>query len=67
MGLMSGVSYDNVNMKLHRMIKKAHDMGKSDNIEPFITLSFLALPMIPQIRITPRGVFDTKASRYIKY
>ena len=27
-------------------------------MEPFITLSFMALPVIPQLRITPRGLFS---------
>jgi adenine deaminase len=31
-------------------------MGVPQDIEPFIALSFLALPVIPEIRITPRGI-----------
>ena len=40
------------------LIQKAHEMGVKNGHDPFITLSFMALPVIPQIRITPRGVFD---------
>lgn len=56
MGLMSDVGFNKVNEKLQRMIKKAHNMGVSEEVDPFITLSFLALPVIPELRITPRGL-----------
>ena len=32
---------------------------------PFITLSFLSLPVIPSLRITDKGVFDVKQFRYL--
>ena len=38
------------------MIQKAHQMGVASKIDPFVTLSFLALPVIPELRITPRGI-----------
>ena len=31
-------------------------MGVAAQIDPFVTLSFLALPVIPELRITPRGI-----------
>ena len=56
MGLMSDAGYEQVNSKLLRMKSKAYEMGVNKKIDPFITLSFLALPVIPEIRITPRGL-----------
>ena len=56
MGLMSDAGFENVNEALQRMIKKAHQMGVAAQIDPFVTLSFLALPVIPELRITPRGI-----------
>ncbi len=56
MGLMSDAGFNDVNEKLQRMKKKAYEMGVDKDIDPFITLSFLALPVIPEIRITPRGL-----------
>lgn len=56
MGLMSDAGFNKVNEKLQRMIKKAHNMGVSEEVDPFITLSFLAFPVIPELRITPRGL-----------
>ena len=65
MGLMSDAGFEEVNKKLRRMIRKAHSMGIPDEVEPFITLSFLALPVIPEIRITPRGLLDTVEMKII--
>ena len=56
MGLMSDAGFENVNEALQRMIQKAHQMGVASKIDPFVTLSFLALPVIPELRITPRGI-----------
>ena len=56
MGLMSDAGFENVNEALQRMIKKAHQMGVASKIDPFVTLSFLALPVIPELQITPRGI-----------
>lgn len=66
MGLMSDAGFEAVQKKLSRMIKRAHAMGIPDDVDPFITLSFLALPVIPEIRITPRGLLDTKKLQIIK-
>ncbi|MBR4576800.1 MAG: adenine deaminase [Clostridia bacterium] len=58
MGLISDRSYSYVSKKVRRMTAKAHKMGVPRDMEPFITLSFMALPVIPEIRCTPRGVFS---------
>ena len=34
-------------------------------IDPFMTLSFMALPVIPTLRITTRGVIDVNTQQYI--
>ncbi len=58
MGLISDKSYSYVSRKVRRMTSKAHKMGVPKSMEPFITLSFMALPVIPEIRCTPRGIFS---------
>ena len=58
MGLMSDAGYGYINKKLKSMINKARNMGLKDGIDPFITLSFMALSVIPEVRITPRGIYD---------
>jgi adenine deaminase len=66
MGLMSDAGYEVVAEKLARMIKKAYAMGLSEKIDPFITLSFLSLSVIPELRITPRGIYSVKENRLIR-
>lgn len=56
MGLMSECGHDAVNEKLKKLVAKTHQMGVPEKMDPFITLSFMALSVIPEIRITPRGV-----------
>ena len=67
MGLMSDAGYQYNNHKLKNMINKAHEMGVGRGIDPFITLSFMALPVIPEVRITPRGVYDVLGGEFCSY
>lgn len=64
MGLMSDAGYQYSNRKLKTMIDKAHEMGVGRGVDPFITLSFMALPVIPEIRITPRGIYDVLSGEF---
>lgn len=57
-GLMSTLSADEFIPALDEMLLKARHAGVASGIDPFITLSFMALPVIPEIRITDMGVFD---------
>ncbi len=66
MGLISDKSHSYVNRKVRRMTTKARKMGVPKNMEPFITLSFMALPVIPEIRCTPRGVYSVTESRFLR-
>ncbi len=58
MGLMSNAPYETVQKKLGEMIAIARSLGVPEGIDPFVTLSFLALPVIPQVRLTPRGLYN---------
>ena len=66
MGLMSDAGYETIENTLRHMKEKAHQMGIPMGFDPFITLSFMALPVIPQIRITPRGVYDVETGGFYK-
>ena len=57
-GLMSLKSADKFIPELDNVIRKAYEMGVNPNIDPFTTLSFMALPVIPELRITDCGLFD---------
>ncbi len=56
-GLMSDSSADEVVADLHKLLEKAHVWG-SRLANPFITLSFLSLPVIPELKLTDRGLVD---------
>lgn len=59
-GLMSNEQPDQFIGRLEMLIQAMHDAGVDSDIDPFITLSFLALPVIPEIRVTDMGVFDVE-------
>ncbi|MGN0205666.1 MAG: adenine deaminase C-terminal domain-containing protein [Muribaculaceae bacterium] len=65
-GLMSEVGVDDAIAGISRLEVKAHELGVNPNIDQFITLSFLALPVIPDIRLLDTGLFDVTKSRFIK-
>ena len=65
-GLMSMKSADEFIPMLDDIIKKAYELGVDKDIDPFITLSFTALPVIPEIRITDQGLFDVTKFRFIE-
>ena len=59
-GLMSDEPLTTVNEKLENAKLSAYELGADKSIDPFMTLSFLSLPVIPSLRITTKGVFDTE-------
>ncbi|MCC7556099.1 MAG: adenine deaminase [Methanoculleus marisnigri] len=58
-GLMSALPYDEVVRRLAALEEHARRLGAIAN--PFMYLSFLALTVIPEVRVTERGVFDVGA------
>ena len=64
-GIMSDEPLVTVNEKLERAKAAAHKLGVNPGIDPFMTLSFMALPVIPSLRITTRGVFDVTTQSYV--
>ena len=64
-GIMSDEPLVTVNAKLEAAKAAAHDLGVNPGIDPFMTLSFMALPVIPTLRITTRGVFDVSTQSYV--
>jgi len=56
-GLMSDRPLLEVHERLRSMEKRLHAMGVT-TASPFMTLSFLALSVIPELKITDRGLVD---------
>lgn len=59
-GLMSDELLTTVNEKLENAKSSAYELGADKSIDPFMTLSFLSLPVIPSLRITTKGVFNAE-------
>lgn len=57
-GLMSSLPADEYIEKSERLLQAAYDLGVSRDYEAFMSLSFLALPVIPALKLTDRGLFD---------
>ncbi len=64
-GLMSPHSLEQVDRDLEAAKAAALRQGVRPGIDPFMSLSFLALPVIPALRLTTGGVFDVSAQRYL--
>jgi len=60
-GLMSPEPAKKVAAALDQMITAARSLGVPPGIDPFMTLSFVSLPVIPALRLTTRGVVDVKS------
>jgi adenine deaminase len=63
-GLLSLDGAEAVCHQLQEVTQAARALG-CGLAAPFGTLSFLALPVLPEIRITARGLFDVLAQRFL--
>ncbi len=65
-GLMSDKPLEEVKKGLDEIFNMAYDRLKVNrNIEPFMILSFLALPVIPSLKVTDLGLFDVDKFKFI--
>ena len=64
-GLLSDESLEAVATKLEKLEQLAKVLGTTLS-SPFATLSFLALPVIPELRLTDLGMVDVNAFKLVK-
>lgn len=64
-GLLSELPYEQVYMQLEQLRQALQHIGAAQHFDPFLTLSFLALPVIPTLKLTDLGLFDFAAGRHI--
>jgi len=65
-GLMSEDSLEKINDKFKGMLSIAYkELGVNSEIDPFMTLSFIALPVIPELKITDMGLFDVSKFKFV--
>jgi len=63
-GLISDQDYQTIAEKYNKLEQLAQDLG-SEMTAPFMTLSFLALLVIPEIKLSDRGLFNVNEFKYI--
>lgn len=56
-GLISNKTVEEVVLKLENLKKAAQSIGSSMD-DPFMTLAFMSLPVIPELKLTDRGLVD---------
>ena len=65
-GLMSDKPVSEAIEGISRLERKAHELHVNPRIDPFTTLSFLALPVIPDIRLLDTGLYDVKNGKFYR-
>ena len=63
-GLMSEAPAANVNVQLENLLHAAKNLGCKIP-DPFMTLSFLSLPVIPELKITDKGLVDVNQFKFV--
>ena len=64
-GIMSDLPGDDlsdINLKLERIVRQSGCIFNA----PFITLGFMALPVIPELKLTDKGLFDGNTFQFVK-
>ncbi|MNO25691.1 Adenine deaminase [compost metagenome] len=64
-GLLSEQGYEQVYAEMKQLYAALREIGAPDHFNPFLTLSFLALPVIPALKLTDRGLFDFASYSHI--
>ncbi len=65
-GLMTDQEAEAVAKTLGELHMKAHCLGISDTVDPFMSLAFLSLPVIPVLKLTDLGLVDVEHFKLIK-
>lgn len=65
-GLMSDKDINYIAQKTKKLNEFAHNvLNVNSEVEPFMTLSFMSLVVIPELKISDKGLFDYKAFDFV--
>ena len=64
-GLMTSMKSDEVIKRLDKLYGELDKFKLVSDTDIFLTLSFMALPVIPELKITSRGLYDYKEGKFI--
>ncbi len=59
-GLMTDASVYDVAKQNEAVRKSVYSLGVPEDIEPFMTMAFVSLPVIPKIKMTTHGLFSSE-------
>ena len=66
-GLMHDASVRDTAARLKEMTRLVlNEMNVNPELDPFMNLSFLALPVIPELKITDKGLFDVRSFSFVQ-
>lgn len=66
-GLMTDAPVNEVLEIQQALLEALYSLGTKRDSDPLIALSFMALPVIPAVKLTDEGLFDAVNFRFIKY
>ena len=66
-GLMTDAPVEDVLARQQALLEAAKSLGADGRTDPLIALSFLALPVIPAVRLTDEGLFDVTKMEFIRF
>ena len=64
-GLMTGASADEVEKTLEYLKGELRKLGIPETVDPFMTLGFVSLPVIPKLRLNTYGVIDVDSQSVV--
>ena len=64
-GLMSELSVEETDRRLEQMKALTMELGVHEDIDAFMTLAFVSLPVIPKLRLNTYGVIDTEQQQIV--
>ncbi|EUJ46556.1 adenine deaminase [Listeria riparia] len=65
-GLLSVEPYERIQKRLEFLNHAFHNISTAQGFDPFLTLSFLTLPVIPQLKLTDQSLFDFSRFGFIE-
>lgn len=66
-GLMTAAPVNDVLEIQQALLDALYSLGTKRDSDPLIALSFMALPVIPAVKLTDEGLFDAVNFKFIKY
>ena len=64
-GLMSQLSAAEAARENEDIRRAVYSLGVPENIEPFMTMAFVSLPVIPKLKMTTRGLANVESQEIV--